>query len=178
MKCLSRCSLRVVILCFGAVLVGCSSGDLGRVSGKVTLDDQPLADAEITFTPIEGGRPSIATTDSSGAYELLYTKDQKGAVVGPHTITITTYEESDDQVTREEKVPTKYNLETTLKETVKAGSQTLDFELDSKGKIAKTPAQRGKVLGETPGGGGGRTVDLCGGWDDYLFDDDSVFDHE
>lgn len=159
----------MAILSATAIMIGCAEGDMGQVSGTVTLNGQPLPDADVTFTPVEGGRPSFGTTDSNGKYDLLHTKSQKGAIVGTHTVTITTYEESDDQVTREEKVPTKYNLETELKETVKAGSQTIDFELDSKGRIAKTPGQREQILGTGPGSG---AVDTCGGWDDYLFEDE------
>jgi len=51
---------------------GCSSSShspLGTVSGTVTLDAQPLADAKIRFSTANS-RPGTATTDASGRYEL------------------------------------------------------------------------------------------------------------
>ena len=45
-------------------------------------------------------RPPRQTT--SGDYELEYTVDQKGAVIGTHTVSITTYVEADGKVEQEE----------------------------------------------------------------------------
>lgn len=84
---------RTLLLLVGAVcFAGCGKSDLpelGEVSGVVTLDGAPLADAIITFTPSGAGRPSTARTDEDGHYELLYLADAPGALVGSHTVTIT-----------------------------------------------------------------------------------------
>lgn len=83
---------RAALCCVSALLVtGCGRSDLpelGTVSGTVTLDGQPLADAIVNFTPVQAGRPSTGQTDSSGHYTLLYVADVEGAVVGKHSVTV------------------------------------------------------------------------------------------
>lgn len=58
----------------GAVLLGlsalgCGSGDVS-VTGSVKLDGSPLADAFVSLTPAQGGRPVSATTDASGVFRF------------------------------------------------------------------------------------------------------------
>lgn len=104
---------------------------LGTVSGTVTLDDQPLPGATVTFTP-EDGRTSSGKTDSEGRYELRYTADTLGAKAGEHTVRITTVESSAEAVAAEpEKVPEIYNTNSTLTEVVETGNNTIDFALKS-----------------------------------------------
>ncbi len=140
--------------CFALLLVvavaGCGGGggsdqpDLGTVSGVVKLDGEPLANANVEFQP-EEGRPSTATTNDDGEYELKYTFETKGAKIGTHKVMIWTFQEGDSDdgtptVLVEEKVPVVYNRDTTLEETVEAGSQEIDFELDSSlGEIVQKP---------------------------------------
>ena len=118
---------------------GCGGSNLGSVTGTVTLDGEPLPDALVMFNPIAGGRPSAARTDASGKYELVYDRENMGAEPGEHLVEITTEDEvvnEDDTVTNvAEKVPTKYNAESDLRETVELGAQTIDFALDSQGEI-------------------------------------------
>jgi hypothetical protein len=122
------------------VCLGCGKGDmpdLGQVEGTVTLDDAPLANAIVTFQP-EHARPSYGKTDSSGHYELVYTDGNNGAVLGTHTVTISTKADGDpDQGIKSapETVPSKYNTTTELTATVEAGDNTADFKLESGGKI-------------------------------------------
>src|SRR5262245_45808699 len=83
----SCCAVWAVLaaLCAG----GCRRGpELAPVSGRVTLDGKPLDLAEVSFLP-EAGRASHGVADSSGHYELRYTRDQMGALVGQHTVRIT-----------------------------------------------------------------------------------------
>jgi len=123
-----------------AVSQGCSPGGpaLGRVEGTVTLDGVPLGGARVVFTPVDGGRPSMAVTDGSGHYELEFAGGIRGAVVGKHKVSISTFEagEKDDSGKLvghvPERVPPKYNLETTLEQEVKRGSQVIDFKLESR----------------------------------------------
>jgi len=118
------------------LLTGCgeSGPPLGEVTGKVTLDGEPLPHARIEFQPVEEGKsPSYAYTNDAGEYELRYGRDQLGAVVGEHRVRITSYrEERHDDGTFTvvpERVPTKYNSQTTLTRTVEEGSQEINFEL-------------------------------------------------
>src|SRR5262245_39370809 len=80
-----------------SLLAGCGGPykNLGRVSGKVTLGGQPLADAAVTFSPTAAGSPSTGRTNASGEYTLLYTRGVKGAEAGEHTVTISTYRSAD-----------------------------------------------------------------------------------
>ena len=128
-----------VVLALGwlAAAMGCGSGykNLARVSGKVTLGGQPLADAVIMFSPTAAGAPSTAKTDAAGAYTLVYTRRVNGAEIGEHSVTISTHRDADsdaDPPTAEvpEKVPYKYRIPGELKATVKKGANTLDFALE------------------------------------------------
>jgi hypothetical protein len=136
------------VVLFGSALAGCGGGpagpELGAVSGKVTLDGQPLPNATVVFQP-DNGRASTATTDASGNYALQFSADEQGAVVGKHTVRILTYEAPFDDQGKPapgapEKVPTKYNTETQLKVEVTSGSNEHNFELDSKGEIVQPEA--------------------------------------
>ena len=122
------------ILCC-LLLSACGSGDgLARVKGEVTLNGEPLKDATVQFQPTaEEGSASSGRTDAEGRYELMFTFDQRGAMPGEHTVRITTaetyFEDDGKEREREERVPPKYNRQTTLKETVKPGKNTIDFDL-------------------------------------------------
>jgi hypothetical protein len=81
---------------FAAVLVlGCGSNSFAPVSGRITLDNKPLAGATVLFVPmaekgsIQAGIGSVGTTDENGAYTLKTTKGQTGAQTGKHRVSIT-----------------------------------------------------------------------------------------
>lgn len=122
-----------------ALVSGCGKPahipDLGEVSGTVTLDGQPLADATVSFSPAEG-RPSFGKTDAAGQYSLSFVGDHTGAIVGPHTVRISTeqYIEREDGSTDfvKESVPPGYNTQSTLAVSVEPGENTFDFDLSSK----------------------------------------------
>jgi hypothetical protein len=130
-----------VVVC--SAFIGCGSPEnVGQVSGKVTLDGHPLAGARVRFTPKATGSPSSAITDASGNYSLVYTRDINGAEIGEHTVSISTYSKGDADAeppkpSVPEKVPAKYNTKRELTRTVKAGSNTINFELESTGKIVQ-----------------------------------------
>jgi hypothetical protein len=166
MNCKLKLTLRFLLLALPFCCLGCSgSGDnvsLGEVSGIVTMDGSPLADAIVVFAPDEGN-PSSGRTDASGKYELTYRENVKGAIVGSHKVSITTKQPaktSDDSepgiegalpidgthgpdsdktqvklppgTFKKESIPEKYNTNTTLTAEVKAGENTIDFKLESK----------------------------------------------
>jgi hypothetical protein len=80
-----------IIFCLFVMIGGCGGPDLGRpatVTGKVTVDGQPLVNATVTFH-CTGGLPAEfrtarGTTDSSGAYKI--------AKVYPGTYTVSAVE--------------------------------------------------------------------------------------
>jgi len=121
---------------------GCGEGavddqpDMGQVTGTITMDGSPLADAQVTFRP-EKGRAASGRTDSSGKYELIYVGETKGAKIGSNKVSITTPqqespEEGEETKKPKEKIPAQYNSKTTLTADVKAGENVFDFELKSK----------------------------------------------
>lgn len=124
------------------VCAGCGDSTIGSVEGTVTFDGQPLKGALVTFVPKEGGRPSYGRTDEDGRYELHYSNDKDGALVGSHKVMISTErggdEDAEDPKKRKsvkEKVPARYNKKTELTAEVESGSNTINFDLDSGGKI-------------------------------------------
>lgn len=105
---------------------------LGQVAGTVLLNGNPVSAATVEFTPDEGSA-SYGITNSRGRYTLQYLPDQPGAVTGHHVVRITTY---DWQTTKDggklevpERLPLRYNQESTLQADVSSGSQTLNWEL-------------------------------------------------
>jgi hypothetical protein len=76
------------------VAIGCTgSPSFAPVSGKVTREGKPLADASVGFQPnasLNPGSGSYGRTDADGRYELkVVTTDEPGAVVGPHKVFVT-----------------------------------------------------------------------------------------
>ena len=70
------------------VVIGCSDAPpLGKVSGTVTLNGNPVNKAVVVFQP-EGAPASRGVADSNGRYELIYQMDTSGAVIGQHRVLI------------------------------------------------------------------------------------------
>ncbi|WP_437194285.1 carboxypeptidase regulatory-like domain-containing protein [Planctomicrobium sp. SH527] len=127
----------VIAFLFSSGCSGNSAGhpDVGAVSGVVTLDGAPLADAIVEFSP-ESGRPSSALTDAEGRYSLTYLDNVSGALLGTHTVRISTgrYATQPDgsSIPVPEKLPAKYHEKSTITKEVKARMNQFDFELTSK----------------------------------------------
>jgi len=137
-----------------SLLGGCSPGGppLGRVSGKVTLNGQPLEGAHLTFIAKDAPRAAIGTTDAQGVYQLTTFSPNDGAPLGRHTVTVTmpakgtanmsaekpdtAYGEAMKQASqgvlqRGKEIPAKYANPVTsgLSAEVKSGNNTFDFDL-------------------------------------------------
>lgn len=148
--CSSFACVAVVILCCSS---GCfsSSANIASVSGVITLDGEPLEGATVAFYPTSG-RASQGVTDDTGRYELIFLKNEKGAVIGDHIVTVSTKVEdevdyrgdvageSGDEVQetvtkgRPETLPERYTdrRKSELKATVTSGSNVCDFPLEKK----------------------------------------------
>lgn len=146
--------------------LGCSGGGdevkLAPVSGVVTMDGRPLANAVVIFSPTKGN-PSSGRTDTSGNYTLFYKERLKGAVPGNHNICIITappenpkkatdsevaevlpidtFASSETGVPRmklpkdtfkKDPIPERYNTKSELKKEVTEGKNKINFELQSK----------------------------------------------
>jgi hypothetical protein len=123
---------------------GCSSGgpDIASVSGRVTMDGKPLANATVVFVP-ENGRPAGARTDADGNYVLNFTEGRQGAMPGKNTVRITTQREAEADENgktvvpaSKETIPVEYNSESTLTFTVEPKKKNVaKFDLKSGGRI-------------------------------------------
>jgi hypothetical protein len=127
--------------CNLVLLAGCGGPEhpeVGRVSGVVTLDGQPLPEATVMFQPTEG-RASIATTDSAGKYSLTYLDGVPGAKLGSHTVIMRTEIPGEDgqPPIAKEKLPKKYHEQSELTAEVKPGSNTFNFDLQTQAGGAK-----------------------------------------
>ena len=96
------------LLLFTACILGLASGcSRGRqyppthsVSGVVTVDGQPVADAIVSFLPDNGQYPANGSTDASGRYNLTSFTRGDGAMEGSFRVTIVKYEkEGEDNAT-------------------------------------------------------------------------------
>jgi len=128
------------------LICGCGAGiKVAPVSGVVTLDGKPLANAHVVFQPeTSAGKTNVGVgsygdTDASGKYTLKTAdNDQPGAVVGKHRVEIDLRQaESDDRDPKTrppaKTLPTKYNRQSELQFEVKAGgSSDANFELKSR----------------------------------------------
>jgi hypothetical protein len=115
-------------------ILGCSRSHqppLGLVSGTVTLDGVPLANAIVRFTPAGPGRTSEGITDADGHYDLRYLRAIPGANIDQHTVRITT---ASDENGGRELLPPRYHSRTELEARVVSGSNDLDFALRSQGR--------------------------------------------
>ena len=139
------CGLIAVGMSFCVLVAstGCGPGgnpNVAPVTGTVTLDGQPFADAVVMFNPTgTEGSTSSARTDSSGAYELVYSADQKGAWIGSHSVEKFKAEEetevSEEGEGEEEEFEDREDAAPVFEETadVKSGPNVIDFALESGG---------------------------------------------
>lgn len=143
----------VVALPLLAFVGGCFSSD-NTITGKVTLDGKPLADAVVSFVPESGDQNALGRTDQQGNYQL-FRRDEPGAPVGKYTVRITstpvvtasadaevtgdaylaqvsgTASRSASTTASKDPIPTKYNSQSELTATVEKGANTFDFDLHS-----------------------------------------------
>jgi hypothetical protein len=73
-----------------ALAMGCGSKkNLVKVEGKVTLDDQPLAGATVSFIPADGnGVPANGRTGDDGSFQLTTFNSGDGARPGDYKVVI------------------------------------------------------------------------------------------
>ena len=89
---MKRFTFLTVALTFLFLQPGCGDGQDTRlpISGMVTLDGKPLADAKVTLVPIDGRRVANAITNETGRFESATTfTSGDGALIGKHNVAIT-----------------------------------------------------------------------------------------
>jgi len=77
-------------LLLGVLLLGgCSArSELAPVQGRVTLDDKPVPNMIVNFTPLgeTAGNGALAYTDAEGHFTLLDARGESGAYVGEYKV--------------------------------------------------------------------------------------------
>ena len=114
-----------------AAAIGCGEGgpQVAPVTGRVTLDGQPLEHADVAFQPDGSQRPSIGRTDADGRYTLAYKRGQPGAIVGEHTVRINV---SPELVAKPPRIPARYDTQSELRVEVVPGEENVfNFDLES-----------------------------------------------
>ena len=120
----------VVVLAL-VFVCGCGATQTQPVSGIVTMDEKPLAGVNVIFAPAEGGRRnSVGKTDKAGAYSLVYTVRDNGAITGKYKVLISKRKTINEREV--ETLPAKYNRESILSADVTAtGDNKFNFNLES-----------------------------------------------
>jgi hypothetical protein len=134
-----------VVGCLVVATSGCGNG-LARVSGQVTLDDQPLAGGQdvrgtVYFYPEAGtGAPAVGLLDSSGKYSLN-TGTKKGIKPGAYKVTISATRiiaasQAGEAPSGRPITPRHYAdpAKSGFRVDVSKGSNTFDFALESNAK--------------------------------------------
>lgn len=129
----------VLLFSFAA---GCSEKGpaLGTVSGNVTLDGDPVEDAYVEFFPLFAGGTecrSAKKTDADGYFEMQYSVERSGVLIGKHQVQISTrdWEKQPNGSNKEipERIPGHYfGSDSILEFDVKEGENVANFDLAKK----------------------------------------------
>ena len=123
--------------CLAAAVCGCSSAPVGgKVKGKVTFQNKPVAEGLVTFLNLTEGGAAEGNIKPDGTYEV-----QNGVVPGEYVVVINPLVEIVDtdpgksppapMEKRAPDIPPKYRMQgtTTLKVSVKAGPNEFNFDM-------------------------------------------------
>ena len=122
------------LLSFLLIAVGCGGAPEGppraSVSGKITLDGQPVEGGTIYFVPEKG--PMASATIAGGSYSI--SAGERGPVLGKSTVKVEWYRDSGKKdsggaAISEQAIPVKYLGMTALSVEILAGLNTHDFTL-------------------------------------------------
>ena len=95
---LERSSRRELIFVRGGLMmfmaissIGCFGGQgneprLAKVTGVVVINDKPVPKVKVLFEPLSEAGPSWGLTKDDGTFEVYYSLDQPGAVLGKHRV--------------------------------------------------------------------------------------------
>jgi len=104
-----------------------------KVSGRVVLDGQPLANAAVVFQPQAGGRAAYGVTNGDGLFVMTTFQHRDGAIPGLHAVTVVCSEAVSPETTVW-KSPEIYSFfdQSGLAADVSPQSTSFTFELSSK----------------------------------------------
>jgi hypothetical protein len=136
-------SLLPLLGCMGGVDADYDKLGLVDISGKITLDGAPLADAVVKFES-EDKTFCYAKTDASGAYTLKLNSEKTGVIPGEKLVRISTTastgeeegsgqeadpDEVDKSRSKEERVPDCYHKNSKIKVQVTESDANFNFDL-------------------------------------------------
>jgi len=138
-----------VLLAAGLLVLsaGCGSGKIAPVSGRITVDGQPVADLLVTLQPLGSadnpvpGPGSYGKTEADGSYSLRLSDgtERVGAIIGKHRVEISAPLKANPKdpegahVPGKLTIPRKYNAESKLEIDVAAGgTTTADFQVKTR----------------------------------------------
>lgn len=111
--------------------VGCGDGRPKRVqvTGRVTIDGEPLTHGYVRLFPSKG-RMSGGTLDEEGRFRLSCFESGDGVILGEHKIAVLGQEQLDETRIRWH-APKVYARPTTsgLKQTIDSSTETIEIEL-------------------------------------------------
>jgi len=120
-------------------IAGCGGGEPRvEVAGRITLDEKPLANAQVIFYSItkEDQRSFVGQVDEQGNYQLEQSgSDEAGVPPGKYSVSISTAvpegEVDEFTVYPPERVPDKYRNGALEYEVPAAGTTEANFDLES-----------------------------------------------
>ncbi|MBA2117839.1 hypothetical protein [Bremerella alba] len=132
-------SMAFCITAVATMAAGCrvSSDTNARLSGTVTLDDQPIANGSISFLPVDGNTATAGTRIENGKFEIMMPPGSKRVeITGIEVVGQKPAYEGDKNsplvdITRDI-VPSRYNTKSELLVDVDSGEANQDFRLVSK----------------------------------------------
>ncbi|QVL31047.1 hypothetical protein KIH39_19675 [Telmatocola sphagniphila] len=138
-------TLRGAVAVLAIAIIGCGpDGPIGKVTpveGVIKLDDTPLVEVTIQFTPVEGGGKLIGSTgvtDAQGHFVMKTGDGRDGAIVGKQKVTVRS-ERADTRSGYKgspRSVPPRYSATDDKNPLgtidVSEGKKTYDFDLKSK----------------------------------------------
>lgn len=130
---------------YGIFLVAISGcGDkgpkLGTVTGTITLEGNPVEGAFVQFLPLFEQGVEVQSefkTDANGYYEVRYSVERLGAMLGNYRVQISTQDSEKDPETGAikavpEKIPKHYVRDSALEFEVQSGPNDATFDLSKK----------------------------------------------
>jgi hypothetical protein len=120
--------------------LGCSGGNRAAVTGKVTVDGQPLEQGRIMFVPDQANPgPTAGAPIVNGNYTV---PAANGVFIGKNTVQINAVRKTGQKIQSPfgpglidevaEAIPTKYNTKSEISREIKPGTNRFDFDLTSK----------------------------------------------
>lgn len=127
----------LIVVLLGSALLGCNHGPApATVRGAVKLGGKPIEKGIISFSSLDNTGTPATVEIKQGQYEVHTTAGKKQVQISAPVVTEQrkAYNGPDAPLVdvTAESVPERYNAQTELNLDVAAGSNTKDWELDTK----------------------------------------------